>query len=260
MLNFTNLRNDPDLMSTLKAFEGSLKYNKINCCRIGIVESYDENTRVAKVIIANKLVINQTDAGNEVTQNYAPIYAKVLFFGWREIGITHPVLPGSEGILLFNDREIESWYINGNVNNLAYDRAHAKTDAIFISGVLSLPNMIATLQDYLHFFYKDTFLKMGEEDVKFHTVNVESDYTDKKETYKTKEESYTTKTEDFTTKYETGNKVIVGNITQTGNTTIAGTTNSTVLQDATAATGYIRDSHEKILAYVVDGIVRVIYP
>ena len=247
MLNFTNLRNDPDLMSTLKALEGSLKYNKINCCRIGIVESYDENTRVAKVIIANKLVINQTDAGNEVTQNYAPIYAKVLFFGWREIGITHPVLPGSEGILLFNDREIESWYINGNINNLAYDRAHAKTDAIFISGVLSLPNMIATLQDYLHLFYKDTFLKMGEEDVKFHTVNVESDYTDKKETYKTKEETYTTKT-------ETGNIVHIGNTLQTG------TTRATVLQDATAATGYIVDSHEKKLAYVVDGIVREIYP
>ena len=240
MLNFTNLRNDPDLMSTMKALEGNLKYNKINCCRIGIVESYDKETRVAKVTIANKLVLNQTEAGNQVTQNYAPIYAKVLFFGWHDIGITHPVLEGSEGILLFNDREIESWYVNGNVNNLAYDRAHSKTDAIFISGVLSLPNMIATLQDYLHLFYKDSYLKIGENDVKFHTTNVISTYTDKKETYATKEEVFTTKTE-------------------TGNINIAGIVHATVLNDDTAATGYIIDSMGKKLAYVVNGIVREIY-
>lgn len=252
MLNFTNLRNDPDLMSTLKALEGSLKYNKINCCRIGIVDSYDENTRVAKVIIANKLVINQTESGNQVTQNYAPIYAKVLFFGWKDIGITHPVLKGSEGILLFNDREIESWYINGNVNNLAYDRAHSKTDAIFISGVLSLPNMIATLQDYIHLFNKDTFIKIGKDEILLETTNIDEKYTDKKETYATKEETYTTKT-------EIGNIVLTGNITQTGNITTAGTINSTVLQDATAATGFIIDSDGKKLAYVEAGIVRVIY-
>ena len=168
MLNFTGLRNDPNLMSTLKALEGSLKYNKINCCRIGIVESYDPETRVAKVTIANKLVLNQTEEGNQVTQNYAPIYAKVLFFGWKDIGITHPVLEGSEGILLFNDREIESWYVNGNINNLAYDRAHSKTDAIFISGVLSLPNMTQSLQDCIHIFYKTKNIKVHENGI---TIN-----------------------------------------------------------------------------------------
>lgn len=258
MLNYTSLVNSPDLMTTLKAFEGTIKYSKINCCRIGIVESYDAETRIAKVIIANKLVIGQTDNGAQITQNYSPIFAKVLFFGWKDIGITHPVLAGTEGILLFNDREIESWFINGNINNLAYDRAHAKTDAIFIAGVLSMPNMITTLQDYLHFFYKDTFLKLGEEDVKFHTVNVESDYTDKKETYKTKEETFTTKTEKGDINL-TGNITQVGNTTQTGNNTIAGTLNATIVQDTSAATGDLVDSYGKKIAYVENGIVRTIY-
>ena len=162
MLNFTSLRNDPDLMSTLKSFEGSLKYNIINCCRIGLVDSYNKETRVAKVLIANKLTTGQDDNGVPITQNYAPIYAKVLFFGWKDIEITHPVIEGSEGILLFNDREIESWYINGNVNNLAYDRAHDKTDAIFISGLLSLPNMVATLQDCLNLKYNTKNMQISE--------------------------------------------------------------------------------------------------
>lgn len=161
-LNFNNLKNEPDLISTLAAFEENLKYNKINCVRIGIVDSYDASNRVAKVTIANKLVTGLKDDGSQITQNYAPIYAKVLFLGWGDIGITHPINEGMEGILLFNDREIESWYINGSVNNIAYKRAHSKTDAIFIAGLLSLPNMIATLQNCLHLFYKLTDIKLSD--------------------------------------------------------------------------------------------------
>ena len=230
MLNFNNLRNDPDLMTTLKSFEGSLKYNTINCCRIGIVDSYDENTRIAKVLIANKLTTGQDDNGVPITQNYAPIYAKVLFFGWSNIGITHPVLEGSEGILLFNDREIESWYINGNINNLAYTRAHDKTDAIFISGVLSLPNMIASLQDYLHLFYKDSFLKIGETDIKLQTTNIDEKFTA---------------------------KTITGDISQTGNNTISGVTTSGGLVDTTAASGSFTSADGKLIT-VVNGIVKSI--
>jgi hypothetical protein len=152
-LNYGNFLEEPNLTTTLESFEESIKYSELNCVRVGIIDSYDENTRVAKVNIANKLTIGLKDDGSAITQNYAPIYAKVLFFGWGNIGITHPINQGMEGILLFNDRELESWYINGNINNLAHKRAHSKTDAIFIAGLLSLPNMIATLQNCLNLFY-----------------------------------------------------------------------------------------------------------
>ena len=168
MTDFQNLKNEPGLMSTLKVFEDALKYNKINCCRVGIVDEYDSETRVAKVTIANKLTLNQNDDGSLVTQNYAPIYAKVLFFGWKDVGITHPVIPGSEGLLLFNDREIESWYINGNINDVAYGRAHDKTDAIFISGLLSLPNMLSTLTNCINIFYKTSNIQVFENGI---TIN-----------------------------------------------------------------------------------------
>lgn len=171
MTIFQNLKNEPDFTSTLKVFENALKYNKLNCCRVGIVESYDAETRVAKVNIANKLTLRANPDGSMVTANYAPIYAKVLFFGWKDIGITHPVFVGSEGILLFNDREIESWFINGNINNVAHERAHSKTDAIFISGLLSLPNMIATAMNCLNLFFKDSNIQISPADIVTNTVN-----------------------------------------------------------------------------------------
>lgn len=219
MTVFQNLKNEPDLISTLAVFEQALK-NKINCCRIGIVESYDAETRIAKVTIANKLTLAQNDDGSLVTTNYAPIYAKVLFFGWGDIGITHPVNAGSEGILLFNDREIESWYINGNINNVAYDRAHEKTDAIFISGVLSLPNMIATLQNCLHLFYKSTDIQISETGVAV-----------------------------------VGNTAITGDTTITGNTAITGTATAAGLADTTAPTGTFNTADGKIVTFE-NGIIK----
>lgn len=159
-MNFLSQVNEPDLDITLKSTENRISYNVINCCRVGILQKYYPETRTAKVLIANKLVRYVNDKGEQVTQNYAPLYAKVLFFGWGSSGITHPMIEaegnedgiGTEGILLFNDREIESWYINGQINNLAYDRAHAKTDCIFIAGIHSLPRMVQALTDCINIY------------------------------------------------------------------------------------------------------------
>lgn len=220
MNTFKNLKNEPDLTSTLKVFEDAIKYNKINCCRVGIVDEYDANTRVAKVLIANKLELRQNNDGSVVTQDYAPIYAKVLFFGWKDIGITHPVLKGSEGILLFNDREIESWFINGNINNIAHQRAHSKTDAIFISGLLSLPNMVTTLQNSLHLFYNSTDVQLSDTGVQI-----------------------------------TGDTNITGNNTITGSNTITGITTSGGLVDTTAPSGTFTTADGKIITFE-NGIIK----
>lgn len=213
-LNYNNLINEPNLITTLTSFQDSIKYNEINCVRVGIVESYNENTRVAKVNIANKLTTGVKEDGTPIVQDYAPIYAKVLFFGWADIGMTHPINQGMEGILLFNDREIESWYINGNINNLAYKRAHSKTDAFFIAGLLSLPNMISTLQDCLNLFYKLTSIKLSDTGVSI-----------------------------------VGNTTITGNAAISGNLATTGTTTAAGLIDTTAPSGTFATDDGKTVTY-----------
>ena len=90
------------------------------------------------------------------------------FFGWGDKGITHPILKGQEGILLFNDRELESWYINGDINPLSSDRSHNLSDSIFITGLTSLVNMTATLQDCINIFYGTNNIKIHENGI---TIN-----------------------------------------------------------------------------------------
>lgn len=168
-LNYNTQSQTPDFETTVESVKQSIIYNDLNCCRIGIVQAYDPTNRIAKVLIANKLVKSINEDGSQNTVNYAPIYAKVLFFGWGGAGITHPIIEaekredgkGTEGILLFCDREIESWYVNGNINNLKYNRAHHKTDAIFIPGIFSLPNMISAVNDCINIYYGNKNIKIN---------------------------------------------------------------------------------------------------
>ena len=85
-LPFEQLKNSVDLLTILKLFEEKISFNTLNCIRVGIVDEYNPDTRIAKILIANKMLIGQNADGSQVTQNYAPIYAKVWFFGWGDVG------------------------------------------------------------------------------------------------------------------------------------------------------------------------------
>lgn len=160
--NYISQINTPDLFQTLKSTENNLLYNRLNCVRVAIVDEFFKDNLTVRVNIANKQVRGVKADGSQVLAEYPPIYAKVHFFGWGDVGATYPIIKGMEGILLFNDREIESWFINGSINPLAYDRSHAITDALFICGLHSMPNMITFVIECLNLYYKDTYIRLGQ--------------------------------------------------------------------------------------------------
>lgn len=175
VLNFNSQANIASLFQFSDSIEDVVK-KTLNCCRVAIVDEFYPDDMVVKVHLVNKLLIGLNADGSQETIDYAPIYAKVHFIGWGETGITYPIQQGSEGILLFADREIESWYVNGDVNNLSYGRTHDITDAIFICGVYSMPNLINYVADCLRFFYKgsEVQLKDGSIDISTTAVNIDN--------------------------------------------------------------------------------------
>ncbi len=163
-LAFEYLHHSDSLLDILKLLEEGIRY-RLNCVRVGIISEYDPETRTAKVNLVNKLTLSQNKEGGQQTQQYAPLYCKVWFFGWKEIGITHPVREGQECIVLISDRELESWYIQGGINSLAYNRSHHLSDGIAVVGLTSLPEMTSTMQDCLHLFYNLTDVQIREDEI-----------------------------------------------------------------------------------------------
>lgn len=256
-LNNGQATSTPTLLTAFKALEDCINYN-MNCVKVATVVEFYPDSLTVKCRVNNKRLLNLKDDGNQILQEYPDIYAKVHFFGWGDVGAIYPIEAGMEGLLLFNDRELETWYLTSEGGKLAYDRCHDLSDALFICGLHSQPKLplVPFIEECLHIYYKGSDFQIKDESVtentKEHTLNAEDSIEENtKDLTINADTSYTlntiTQTEIATTR----------NITATTNHT--GTITATQLNDTTAATGKLIDSYGKIIAEVVNGIVRVIY-
>lgn len=156
--SFSQLSNKADIIQVIKN-ACAQNAQKLNCMRIGIIKEFYPDSLTVKVLIANKKVIGQNPDGTQKVRDYAPIIAKVCY---ANTFCTFPITEGMECILLFSDREIESWFINGSVNPRGYERMHDLTDAVAIVGIRSLPKMIKILADCLNLFYGTSNIALSE--------------------------------------------------------------------------------------------------
>ena len=171
-LNNGQATTTPTMLSAFKALEDCINYN-MNCVKVATIVEFDENTLTAKCRVNNKRLLNLKDDGNQILQDYPDIYAKVCFFGWGDIAITHPVNVGMEGLLLFNDRELETWFLTGEPGELAYDRCHDLSDALFICGVHSQPKipLVQYLATCINLYYESSNIQTSCSDVSINTIN-----------------------------------------------------------------------------------------
>ena len=146
---FLHMASKPDLHSAVGVANNKNSL-ELNCMRIGIVQEFYKEDLTVSVLIANKRDSKQYSDGTEATRNYALIRAKVCYCNPF---VSYEIKEGDECVLLFSDREIESWFVNGDVNPVAYPRMHDLTDAVAIFGIRSLPNMIEILNGCLHIFH-----------------------------------------------------------------------------------------------------------
>ena len=165
-----SLTSTPNWIQTLDGVCKKTAY-ELNCVRIGIVQTFYPEDLTVDVLIANKKTVKLNKDGTQVTADYPLIRAKVVYCNPFE---TFPISEGDECVMLFSDREIESWFINGGVNPEGYPRMHEKTDAVAIFGIRSLPKMISILTDALHLFYgaSEIILKQAQTDINTTTLNL----------------------------------------------------------------------------------------
>lgn len=158
---FNQLGSVPDMGQIIKS-SGLSMASELNCMRIAIVQEFYPEDLTVQVQIAGKKTVGLNPDGTQRVREYAPIYAKVCYCNPF---ITYPIKKGDECVLLFSDREIESWFINGDVNPEGYTRMHDLTDAVALFGIRSIPNMISILSNALHLFYGNSSIELTENGV-----------------------------------------------------------------------------------------------
>lgn len=158
---FNQLGSTPDMGQIIKT-SGLNLAGKLNCMRIGIVQEFYPEDLTVQVQIAGKKQIGLNPDGTQRVRDYAPIYAKVCYCNPF---ITYPIKQGDECVLLFADREIESWFINGDINPETHPRMHDLTDAVALFGIRSIPNMIEILTNCLHLFFGNSSIELTENGV-----------------------------------------------------------------------------------------------
>lgn len=274
-LNNNQLAGKTRLINAFESFKDSINYN-LNCVKIATVVSFNPENMTVCCRVNNKRVVGLKKDGNQILQDYPLIFAKAHFFGWGNIGAVYPIFEGMEGVLLFNDREIESWFINGGINKLAYNRCHDLSDAIFICGLHSMPNvpLLPYIEACLHIYYGESDIQIKNDSI---TRNTETDTTNCTNQYINCEENQETEckkdqkikcdnqkvecTKEIDVKSQTmklqTELTFTGNKTQIGNNTINGQTTSAGLADTTAATGSFASADQKVII-VVNGIVKEI--
>lgn len=156
--NFLQLGSEPDFTLVLKSVINKIGL-ELNCIRIGIIQSFNAADLTAEVLIANKKNLGLNKDGTQNSRDYALVTAKICYCTPY---ITYPIKQGDECILLFNDREIESWFITGEVQPEAYTRMHDLTDCVAIVGLRSLATMIQIMADTLHLFYAGSDIQINE--------------------------------------------------------------------------------------------------
>ena len=158
MSKFVNMSNELSLMAVLKVLKENI-FDTMCCIKIGYIDSYDYDTRVSRVVIYNKRVVGLNDKGEHILEDYPPLYCKTLFLGGGGNGLNWNIEQGDECIVFFNDTEIETPWISGQVSDIKYGRQHNYTDAICLTGFTTLPKVTPT-DTNLNLYSKNGIIKL----------------------------------------------------------------------------------------------------
>lgn len=116
------------------------KLKDLHTCLPGIISKFDPATQTAEVQPAIRRIFTEVGAVNLPLCVDVP----VCFPGGGDWFFTFPVQVGDECILVFSERCIDGWAIDGQISEPEDYRQHDLSDAFAIVGVNSQPNKLAS--------------------------------------------------------------------------------------------------------------------
>lgn len=148
-LPFSLMQNPPEEGDALSSLRKEI-FMALNSHHVGVIRSFDAATQTASIDIVYKRAAFTQESIGVITQELIPYPTlndvPVMFLGGGPVSLEFPVDVGDECILLFIDRDIDNWYVNGDIGNGCDTlRMHSISDAIALVG---LRNATKALPDF----------------------------------------------------------------------------------------------------------------
>lgn len=154
---------------------------KINCVRVGTIKSFDageEGLRspTVNIIIAQQQVTSTTADGSQTLAEYPELReVPVIFPCGGGFTLTFPIAAGDECLVLFNDRELDNWLLNGAGLPPSTGRLHDLADAVALVGLRSNPRALADISTssvQLRSDDGENFVEVNSSGIKVHAGTV----------------------------------------------------------------------------------------
>lgn len=121
---------EPKLADVLLAWKTQTLLG-INCVKIGQIQSFAPAARTASVQILGQIVLKDgTTMAYPLLKN-RPVFT--LQGGGASLQL--PIAAGDQCLILFNDRNLDNWYLNGNAQPPLDGRLHDISDGIVLVGL-----------------------------------------------------------------------------------------------------------------------------
>ena len=144
----------PDLCTVLDNNSSLLK-NSMNCVSIGTIQVFYPTDQTADILLNYKRW-----QGSDIAPLDYPLLVKCPVFVLNGGGayITFPVTKGDSCLVLFCDREIDTWFTKGGTNAPQSARVHDLNDGIALVGIKNTGNFISSYFSGLKIFYGSGYL------------------------------------------------------------------------------------------------------
>lgn len=149
-LPFTQAPADPQLKDVLDQLKKNILLS-LNCHHIGTVQSFDATNQKATATINYTQTIytlnSKTGTYTQSTPSYPVLLdCPVIFLGGGPASLTFPVQKGDTCLVLFNDRDLDTWYTGGSSTSPpATARLHSLADGIILVGLRSMNNLLSAI-------------------------------------------------------------------------------------------------------------------
>lgn len=144
--NINLIPTEPNLKDLLDFFKKQIKL-ELNCHHIGKIALFNPLNQTAQVNIVYTKTFSQVDdigIQTVTTVNYPMLLeCPVICLGGGDGSLTFPIETGDECLVLFNDRDIDTWFSTGGSSSAPNTgRLHSFTDGIALVGIRSMPNVL----------------------------------------------------------------------------------------------------------------------